>query len=46
MKVLGYVNKYGRGVVRAQAELERNGNPEATFRFDPGFVQVTLRATS
>lgn len=44
MKVLGYVNRYGRGVVRAQAELRSNGNPEAEFRFDTGFVQVTARA--
>jgi len=46
MKVLGYVNKYGRGVIRAQAELRANGNPEADFIFDPGFVQVTIRAGS
>lgn len=43
LKVLGYVNKYGRGVIRAQAELRANGNPEAEFRLDPSFVQVTVR---
>ncbi len=44
MKVLGYVNKYGRGVIRAQAELRDNGNPPAEFELqDPGFVRVTVR---
>jgi ATP-dependent DNA helicase RecG len=43
MKVLGFVNKYGRGVIRAQAELRANGNPEAEYQFDAGFVQVTVR---
>lgn len=42
LKVLGYVNKYGRGVIRAQAELRANGNPEAEFRLDPSFVQVMV----
>lgn len=46
MKILGYVNRYGRGVIRAQAELRKNGNPEAEFRFDTGFVQVTARPAS
>lgn len=44
MKILGYVNRYGRGVLRAQAELRNNGNPEAELRFDAGFVQVTARS--
>jgi ATP-dependent DNA helicase RecG len=43
MKVLGFVDKYGRGVLRAQAELRANGNPEAEYHFDTGFVQVTVR---
>jgi ATP-dependent DNA helicase RecG len=43
MKVLGFVNKFGRGVLRAQAELRANGNPEAEYQFDTGFVQVTVR---
>jgi len=46
LKVLGYVEKYGRGVVRAQTELQENGNPKADFQFDSGFVQVTVRAVS
>lgn len=44
LKTLGYVNRFGRGVLRAQAELERNGNPPAEFHFDPGFVRVRLKA--
>ena len=46
MKVLGFVNKYGRGVLRAQAELRGNGNPEAEYHFDTGFVQVTVRGAA
>lgn len=31
MKVLGYVNRYNRGIVRVQRELEENGNGKAIF---------------
>lgn len=31
MKVLGYVNRYNRGIVRVQEELKENGNGEAIF---------------
>ena len=43
LKTLGFVNRFGMGVVRAQAALNRNGNPPAEFSFDPGYVQVTIR---
>ena len=44
MANLGYVNRFGRGVVRAQDALESNGNPPAKFRLtDPASVLVTLR---
>ena len=33
-KVLGFVNRFGRGIRLAQREFERNGSPPA--RFDPG----------
>ena len=33
MKVLGYVNRFSRGVYRVQKELVENGNGEATFDF-------------
>ncbi len=31
MKTLGYVNKFGYGIQRAQSELDKNGNPPAEF---------------
>jgi len=31
MKVLGYVNRYNRGIIRVQKELEENGNGKAQF---------------
>ncbi len=31
MKVLGMVNKYNRGIAKANRELEKNGNPAAQF---------------
>ena len=32
-KVLGYVNRFSRGVYRVQKELEENGNGQASFDF-------------
>ncbi|MEF8728890.1 MAG: ATP-binding protein [Accumulibacter sp.] len=43
LKALGYVNRYGRGVLRAQDALEKNGSPPAEFQFDAGYVLATLR---
>lgn len=43
MKVLGYVNKYGRGVLRAQEALLKNGNPTAEFKFEANYFLVTVR---
>ena len=43
LATLGYVNAFGRGVVRAQDALRRNGNPEAEFTFDPTQVLATIR---
>lgn len=43
MKALGYVNRYGRGVLRAQEALKRNGSPPAEFLFDAGFVLAIIR---
>jgi ATP-dependent DNA helicase RecG len=42
LKMLGFVNRFGRGVVRAQDALTENGNKPAEFHFDHGFVRVTL----
>ena len=33
MKVLGYVNRFSRGVYRVQKELEENGDGKASFDF-------------
>ena len=46
MKVLGFVNRFGRGVERAQASLARNGNPPAEFIFGDTFFGATLRRRS
>jgi len=34
LKILGYVNKYNRGVARVKQELRENGNGEAIFTLD------------
>jgi len=33
IKILGYVNRFSRGVYRVQRELIENGNGEASFDF-------------
>jgi ATP-dependent DNA helicase RecG len=43
MKTLGFVNRFGRGVFRAQEALRRNGNPQAEFHFDHNFVRAEIR---
>lgn len=43
MKVLGYVNKFGLGIRRAQEALKKHGNPPAEFQFDSTYVLVTVR---
>ena len=43
MATLGYVNAFGRGVIRAQEALRRNGNPAAEFAFEPSHVLATIR---
>ncbi|CAG1022721.1 hypothetical protein MTYM_01942 [Methylococcales bacterium] len=42
MKTLGYVNRYGYGVQRAQSLLAQNGNPPARFEFDPHSVLAVI----
>ncbi|MDR1935770.1 MAG: putative DNA binding domain-containing protein [Candidatus Accumulibacter sp.] len=42
MKSLGFVNRFGYGVQRAQALLAQNGNPEAQFEFDEHAVLVKV----
>ena len=43
MKTLGFVNRYGYGVRRAQALLEKNGSPPAEFEFDDRTVLARIR---
>ncbi|MBT9584820.1 putative DNA binding domain-containing protein [bacterium] len=42
LKTLGYVNRFGYGVQRAQRMLKENGNPEPEFVFDPHAVLVKV----
>ena len=44
-KTLGFVNRFGRGVLRAQEALRRNSNPPAEFIFDHNIVLVVLRTS-
>jgi len=46
LATLGYVNAFGRGVVRAQEALRRNGNPAAEFTFETSHVLATVRRAS
>jgi ATP-dependent DNA helicase RecG len=41
LKVLGYVNRFGRGVLDAQEALRENGNPPASYAFEPASVTVS-----
>jgi ATP-dependent DNA helicase RecG len=43
MKSLGFVNRFGYGVQRAQALLIKNGNPAAEFLFDSHSVLVRIK---
>lgn len=42
MKVLGYVERFGTGITRANAALKMNGNPPGRFTFEPTHVLVTI----
>ena len=42
MKTLGFVNRFGYGVRRVQALLERNGNKPAEFEFDDRTVLARI----
>ncbi len=46
MKSLGFVNRFGYGVQRAQALLAQNGNPAAEFEFDEHSVLVKIKKRS
>jgi ATP-dependent DNA helicase RecG len=42
MKSLGFVNRFGYGVQRAQVLLKDNGNPPAEFVFDEHAILVKI----
>lgn len=44
LKNLGYANRFGRGVIRAQEALAVNGNPPAEFDTGHAHFKVTVRA--
>ena len=44
MRVLGFVNRFGRGVERAQAALAANGSQPAAFEFGDTFFGVRIEA--
>ena len=46
LRVLGFVQRYGVGILTAQRELVRNGNPEATFTVQPNYIGVTIRSAT
>jgi predicted HTH transcriptional regulator len=41
-KVLGFVNRFGRGIQVVQRELQRNGSPPAVFEPRPNFFLTTV----
>lgn len=43
LKTLGFVNRFGRGVLRAQQLLKENGNPPAEFHLESHSVTVDVR---
>lgn len=46
MKALGYVNRFGYGIQRAQTALKENGNPPALFEIDDRVFLATVRKKS
>ncbi len=46
MKNMGYVNRFGRGIATAQANLQKNGNPPAEFDYSqPTLFLATVAET-
>ena len=42
-KVLGFVNRFGRGIRVAEREVDRNGSPPISFEPRPNFFRATVR---
>ena len=43
MKELGYVQRFGYGIVTARQELDKNGNPPLEFQVEDAYVGAILR---
>ncbi len=43
VKNLGFAQRFGLGIPRAQTELERNGNPPAEFQVTPTTILCIVR---
>jgi putative ATP-dependent DNA helicase len=43
MKALGYVNRFGYGILRAQDALRKNGSTDAEFEINDKIFLVTIR---
>jgi ATP-dependent DNA helicase RecG len=43
MKTLGYVNRFGYGIQRAEAAMKENGSPPIEFQIDENVVLAILR---
>ena len=44
MKILGFVQAFGRGILIARNEMRRNGNPEPEFTANQSIVSCIMRA--
>ena len=44
MKIYGFVNKYGRGIYRAQSALKENGNPAPEYEFKQNYFLVKIKS--
>lgn len=42
-KILGYAQRFGAGIMIAQQELKKNGNPPATFEIEQNYIAATIR---
>lgn len=45
-KMMGFVQRFGSGIPRAEAALRANGNRPVEFRIEPNFVNVTVWAAA
>ena len=43
IKNMGFMQKFGRGLVTVREELKSNGNPPADFDISENFVSVTIK---